>query len=130
MPNKSIDNSLKSIIKGNIVGGLLFVILIIISAAALLRLNLTDEYYLPLYVGSLIISSLIPSVLTVLKHKKRGLIYGIAVSVFPSIIAFVSTCVASKGFSLIYLFIPLISIISSALAGITAVNIKTKKRRR
>ncbi|MBQ5823737.1 MAG: TIGR04086 family membrane protein [Clostridia bacterium] len=130
MPKKSDINFLKEIVKGNVLGSLMLFVFLLISSVSILKLNFSEKSYLPLYLGSLIFSCGISSMITVCKLHRKGLIYGIEVSLLPSVISIVLTCVASGSFSLIYLLIPLISVVSAAVGGVAAVNIKFKKRRR
>lgn len=130
MQNKNDASNLKDLIKGNLVGSAMLIILLLIFAMVIFKFSFSSEYYLVFYVGALIISSFVSGTITVRKIMKNGLIYGALVSLLPSIIAVITTCIVSRSFNLIYLAIPLISAVSSAFGGIAAVNIKSKKRRR
>lgn len=120
----------KHIIKGSVTGIIVLATSIIISASIILKTTPDNKYYLPVFIACLIISGLLSGLAGSFNQQNKGIVNGIASSVLPAVIAFAAVSFTAKTISLTYFIVPLIIIISGAIGGITAKNIKTKRKRR
>ncbi len=120
----------KNIIKGAITGLAFLLLSVPISAAVILKTMTNEQYYLPVLLVCIVLSGFLSGFTSTVKQKRKGVINGISASILPAVTAFAAVSIASNTINPINILVPLITIVSGALGGITATNIRVKRKRR
>lgn len=120
----------KHIIKGSLTGVIILVVSLFIAASMILKTTINSKYYLPIFVLCLVLSGLSSGLSASIKQKSKGLINGISASLLPAAASFTAVSITEKSVSLVSLIVPVIVMISGAIGGITAINMKIKRKRR
>lgn len=127
--SKSIKIS-KNIIKGSVIGVIVLAVSIITVGSIILKTTVNSKYYLPIFTLCLVLSGLLSGLTASINQKSKGLINGISASLLPAIAAFTAASITEKSIIAANLIVPAIVIISGAIGGITAINMKIKRKRR
>lgn len=120
----------KDIIKGSLTGIITLVLSIVIAATTILKTMPHNKYYLPIFTLCLIFSGLTSGFSASFIQRKNGLINGCAASLLSAVISFIAVNLAEDSINPINIIVPVIIILSGAAGGITAANIKVKRKRR
>jgi len=120
----------KHIIKGSLTGVIVLAVSLIIAASIILKTTINSKYYLLIFALCLIISGFLSGLSASLKQKNKGIINGISASLLAAAAALTAVSITEKSVSLVSLIVPVIVMISGAIGGITAINMKIKRKRR
>ncbi len=121
-------NVVKDLVKGGLAGGVVFIIITLLMCAVLLKTNLSHNTYLPFLMITSAVSGIISGFTAVRKRRENGLVNGLAASIVPAIIMLTVMSVAYKGFSIFEMIIASCCLFGGIIGGISAVNIKKKKK--
>jgi putative membrane protein (TIGR04086 family) len=116
--------------KGIISGLISLISAILLSALFIYKSNLSDKFYIPLMLASVVLSGFVSGYLSVMKIRKNGLMNGAVSTVASVIVLFIAMSVANRGFNLLMIIPCLILVVSGTLGGIAAVNIKHKNKKK
>lgn len=116
--------------KGVISGLISLISAVLLSALFIYKSNLSDKFYIPLMLASVVLSGFVSGYLSVMKIRKNGLMNGAVSTVASVIVLFIAMSVANRGFNLLMIIPCLILVVSGTLGGIAAVNIKHKNKKK
>lgn len=116
--------------KGVISGLISLISAVLLSALFIYKSNLSDKFYIPLMLASIVLSGFVSGYLSVMKIRKNGLMNGAVSTVASVIVLFIAMSVANRGFNLLMIIPCLILAVSGTLGGIAAVNIKHKNKKK
>ena len=116
--------------KGVIFGLISLISAVLLSALFIYKSNLSDKFYIPLMLASVVLSGFVSGYLSVMKIRKNGLMNGAVSTVASVIVLFIAMSVANRGFNFLMIFPCLILVVSGTLGGIAAVNIKHKNKKK
>ena len=122
------NNTVTYIVKGGLLGSIVFIILTLIMCAVLLKTDLSRNTYLPLLMIISALSGMISGFSAVRKRRENGLVNGLTSSIIPAIIMLIAMSVAYKGFSAFELIVAACCLFGGIIGGIAAVNIKKKRK--
>lgn len=128
MPKAKESTILTELIKGGLIGSVVFVIMTLIMCAVLLKTDLSSNTYLPLLMIISALSGAVSGFTAVRKKRENGLVNGLTASVIPAIIILISMTVAYKGFSVFEMIVAACCLFGGTIGGIGAVNIKKKRK--
>lgn len=120
----------KHIIKGSLTGVIILVVSLFIAASMILKTTINSKYYLLIFALCLILSGFLSGLSASLKQKNKGIINGVSASLLAAAAALTAVSITEKSVSLVSLIVPVIVMISGAIGGITAINMKIKRKRR
>ena len=116
--------------KGVIFGLISLITAVLLSALFIYKSNLSDKFYIPLMLASVVLSGFVSGYLSVIKIRKNGLMNGAVSTVASVVVLFIAMLVANRGFNLLMIIPCLILVVSGTLGGIAAVNIKHKNKKK
>lgn len=116
--------------KGVIFGLISLISAVLLSTLFIYKSNLSDKFYIPLMLASVVLSGFVSGYLSVMKIRKNGLMNGAVSTVASVIVLFIAMSVANRGFNLLMIIPCLILVVSGTLGGIAAVNIKHKNKKK
>ena len=122
------NNAVTDLVKGGLVGSIVFIILTLIMCAVLLKTDLSRNTYLPLLMIISALSGMISGFSAVRKKREKGLVNGLTASIVPAIVILIAMSVAYKGFSVFELIVAACCLFGGGIGGIAAVNIKMKRK--
>lgn len=127
---KTVNNSyLKSIIKSGLLGSAFIIIMLIISAFILMKLEIGQEFYFVILVLISILSGAVAGFNSARKKRENGLINGLISTFLPSCMLLTGMTAAYKGLSVLELLPIAACMLGGIIGGIAAVNIKSKKKK-
>ena len=124
------NTNLIHILKGSLIGVALLLSTITISTLAIYKANLSDKTYIPFLTLSIILSGILSGYISTFKIRKNGLVNGAVAALPLAVILLVSMSVANNAFALLMLIPCAIMVVSGAIGGIAAVNIKRKTKKK
>ncbi len=116
--------------KGSLVGTIVLILSVLISAAVLYKGKIEQSMYFPLLLLCLAISGTVSGFSGAKKIRKNGLLTGLISSALPAVISTSATAVASRQLGLYPMISAVIILLFGAVGGIAALNIKTNKKRK
>lgn len=116
--------------KGVIFGLISLISAVLLSALFIYKSNLSDKFYIPLMLASVVLSGFLSGYLSVMKIRKNGLMNGAVSTVASVIVLFIAMSVANRGFNFFMIIPCFILVVSGTLGGIAAVNIKHKNKKK
>lgn len=122
------NNAVTDLVKGGLVGSIVFIILTLIMCAVLLKMDLSRNTYLPLLMIISALSGMISGFSAVRKRRENGLVNGLTASIVPAIIMLIAMSVSYKGFSVFELIVAACCLFGGIIGGIAVVNIKKKRK--
>ena len=128
MPKSKENNAVTDLVKGGLVGSIVFIILTLIMCAVLLKTDLSRNTYLPFLMIISALSGMLSGYSAVRKRRENGLVNGLTASIIPAIIMLIAMSVAYKGFSVFELIVAACCLFGGTIGGISAVNIKKKRK--
>lgn len=138
MPNKSKNSRSKEnnstdyskIIIGSVIGAVLFFVLIALFSAAALRTDLFPQsVYIPFGLLSAAVSSIIGGIITVRPLKKNGALLGALTGLVQALISSAAVFFINERNSGTGIFILMaVFVVFGAIGGISAVNLKVRKK--
>lgn len=116
--------------KGVIFGLISLISAVLLSALFIYKSNLSDKFYIPLMLASVVLSGFVSGYLSVMKIRKNGFMNGAVSTVASVVVLFIAMLVANRGFNFLMIIPCLILVVSGTLGGIAAVNIKHKNKKK
>ncbi len=116
--------------KGVIFGLISLISAVLLSVLFIYKSNLSDKFYIPLMLASVVLSGFVSGYLSVMKIRKNGFMNGAVSTVASVVVLFIAMLVANRGFNLLMIIPCLILVVSGTLGGIAAVNIKHKNKKK
>ena len=116
--------------KGVIFGLISLITAVLLSTLFIYKSNLSDKFYIPLMLASVVLSGFVSGYLSVMKIRKNGLMNGAVSTVASVVVLFIAMSVANRGFNFLMIIPCLILVVSGTLGGIAAVNIKHKNKKK
>lgn len=128
MPKTKDKRALSEILKGGLVGCAFFIIFTLVICALLLKVNLSQSAYFPLFMIDSALSGAVSGFVTVRKKRENGLVNGVVVSIIPAVLLLLAMSLAYKGFNIFEMIVAVCCIFGGGVGGIAAVNIKKKRK--
>lgn len=126
---KAKENSMViNLVKGGLIGSAVFIALTLIICSLLLKTDSSRDTYLPLLMIISALSGITSGYSSVRPKRENGLINGLTASIVPAIIMLIAMSVAFKGFSVFELVVVACCLFGGLIGGISAVNLKKKRK--
>ncbi len=121
---------IKGVIRGAVVGAVFFFLFLTAFSAVILKFDLKGDAIKVFPFLSVALSSFIGGFVSAIKPKKNGAALGALSSVAVTAVSLVAAAVTSGTVGKTFLFAVLASFAAGVLGGISAVNIKSNRKRR